>query len=453
MIACLYMKKIIVGVIIIVLIILGFSVIQRSPKKAEVLGGEYSLVTYSETNATTTFGTLYVEFAAEASDTLNAWIDFDSDGAFSDTEKVVSDFPFKSQKNWKSGFGVKFPSELPEAPVVKIELANGDTEESALSVTESPRADLLDLDTTTDFENSMKGWGIDIAHAQESVTSAYRPGVSDIGQRIAECAPTAAANSIISLATEHGTALTDLPTPTEIIDELKGEMDWTPANGVLPDDFVEGKTRWAVTHGLPIVTEKVGDQHGLTTLQALLDAMGSEEGAAAELRIKFAQNGKTTGGHMVTVVGVHITGDEVYIDVNDPKTPEGTETYRISGNTIENYPYEGDAILSWGFVQRWQPPTGTALDAMTPEEISGIRSAVGDTEKIKVIVVEGKHIPVSLVHIGQGPECKMGDKEMPHWHAYVGSSAKALDGTVMTDPGGCGYGMAINIPVIDVEIQ
>jgi hypothetical protein len=419
-----------------------------------MLGDEFEFVIYSESQATLTYGTLYVAFSKETKDYLSAWIDLNDDNTFSESEEVVNDFPFQSQENWRTGFGIKFTGTLPQNPRVKIELGGGDNVEATLRVTSKPQEDVLDLGTVTNPEESMKGFGTSFAYAQgsEPITSAFRPGVADLGQRIAECAPTAAANSIMSLAEEHGMSLSELPLPTDIVDQLKGEMDWTPANGVLPDDFVKGKTRWAVTHGLPIITEKVGDQHGRETLQDLLDAMGSEEGAAAELRIKFAQNGKVTGGHMVTVVGVHIDGDEVYIDVNDPKTPAGTETYRVEGNVIENYPYEGDAVLSWGFVQRWQPPTGTALDPMTDAEIEGIRSAVGVKEKIKVIVTGGKQIPVSQVHLGTGPECKKGDVEMPHWHANVGERATALDGTVVRDPGACGYGMAINIPFVDAEV-
>lgn len=419
---------------------------------AVVLGDDYEFVAYSAPAADTAYGTLYVGFVKATEDKLTAWIDLNDDGNFTDEEKVLADFPFRASADWRTGFGVKFSGRLPEAPRVKIELAGGDNVEATLRVTRADAEDLLELQTVTDPENAMKGFGVVVARAEEPITSAARPGVPDLGQRIAECAPTAAANSIMSLAEENGMSLSELPTPTEMVDGLKGEMDWTPANGVLPDNFVEGKNRWAATHGLPIVTEKVGDQHGRKTLESILDAMGSEAGAAAEVRIKFAQNGKVTGGHMVTVVGVHVQGDEVYIDVNDPKTPAGTETYRVEGNVIENYPYEGDAILSWGFVQRWQPPTGTALEPMTEAEVAGIRSAVGVKEKIQVIVTGGKKIPLSEVHLGTGPECKKGGKEMPHWHANVGEKATAIDGTVVRDPGGCGYGMAINVPVEEVEI-
>lgn len=442
------MKKLLPGIAIVLLVGAAawyFSSAQQTFAK------DIELVTYTTPGAETTLGTLYIPFVKEAKGRITAWIDINGDGTYADTERVVTNMPVSGRTNWRSGFGVRIVGAVSEGAKVKVAIDSGDVIETVLKMTSVGGEDVLELDKVTDAENAMKGFGINVAHAEDPVTSAFRPGVPDLGQRIAECAPTAAVNSIMSLAEENGKSLSDLPTPTEMVDQLKGEMDWTPANGVLPDDFVEGKTRWAVTHGLPIITEKVGDQHGLKTLQELLDAMGSEDGAAAELRIKFAQNGKVKGGHMVTVVGVHINGDEVYIDVNDPKTPAGTETYRVEGNVIQEYPYEGDAVISWGFVQRWQEPTGTALDPMTDAEIQGIRDAVGATETIKVIVVDGKNIPVSQVHIGQGPECKKGDKEMPHWHANVGDKATAIDGTVMRDPGGCGFGMAINVPVIDVQ--
>lgn len=446
------MKNLFVGLGVVALLIVGF--IYWSVSNT-VLGDEFEFVSYGKPEAAQAYGTLYVAFSKETQDRLTAWFDINDDNVFDENEKVVNNFPFHSRENWRIGFAVKFTGALSQNLRVKIELDKGDNVEATLTVTPAPLEDLFDLDTVTNPEESMKGWGIGVAYAQnaEPITSAFRPGVADLGQRIAECAPTAAANSIMSLAEEHDISLGDLPSPTEIVDGLKGDMDWTPADGVLPDAFVTGKNRWAVTHGLPIKTEKVGDQHGRGSLESILDAMGSEDGAAAELRIKFAQSGRVTGGHMVTVVGVRVEGDETFIDVNDPKTPAGTDTYKVDGNVIVGYPYDGMAIISWGFVQHWTgTPTGTALDPMTDKEIEGIRSAVGAKENVKVIVTGGKQIPVSQVHLGTGPECKKGDTQMPHWHANEAERATALNGTVVRDPGACGYGMAINVPVIEVEV-
>lgn len=304
--------------------------------------------------------------------------------------------------------------------------------------------DLLELDKVTDPENSMKGTNEAGVKMAQPATEASRL-TPDIGQRIAECAPTSAANSLISLVEEHGDP-EKMPSDSDLINELKGDMDWTPENGVLPEDFVAGKNKWAARHGFPIRTRIVGDQHGRGSLEGILDAM-AQGNSAGEIRIKFAQNGKVKGGHMVAVTGIRVEGDQTFIDVSDPRTPEGTDTYEVNGNLIEGYPYDGQAILSWGFVQTWEgTPTGTALDPMTDAEMKGIQDFVGEKEMIQVIVVQGKKIPLSLVHVGKGQECTEGGKEMPHYHANDGS-ATAIDGTNMVDSGGCGYGMVKNIPV------
>ena len=293
----------------------------------------------------------------------------------------------------------------------------------------------------------MKGAAIATTHS-EPVTQAVRYGVPDIGQRIAECAPTSAANSLIALADEHGKAL---PADSDLINELKGDMDWTPADGVLPINFVEGKNKWAARHGLPIRTEMVGDQQGTKTLEALLDAL--DGGAAAEVRLKFTDAaGKVNGGHMVTVTGVRVEGGETFIDVSDPRTPEGTDTYEVDGTVIKGYPYDGVAILSWGFVQYWEnTPTGAALEPMTDVEIHGIQGAVGVKEKIKVIVY-GKHkIPLSQVHVAPKDKC-----DAPHYHANSADrTAVDIDGVKVKDPNEtdpCGFGRVQNVPVEEVVL-
>lgn len=66
---------------------------------------------------------------------------------------------------------------------------------------------------------------------------------------------------------------------------------------------------------------------------------------------------------------------------------------------------------------------------------------------IKVIVVNGKQIPLDKVRIVTGAEC---DKD-PHYHALNGQWGKALDETVVPDPGGCGYGKVKDVEVVEVE--
>ena len=66
-----------------------------------------------------------------------------------------------------------------------------------------------------------------------------------------------------------------------------------------------------------------------------------------------------------------------------------------------------------------------------------------------MIIVRGKKVPLAQVHVGTGPECDSEANQIPHYHANAGS-VTALDGAVLSDPGGCGYGKVRDIPVEEV---
>ncbi len=68
-------------------------------------------------------------------------------------------------------------------------------------------------------------------------------------------------------------------------------------------------------------------------------------------------------------------------------------------------------------------------------------------QTIQVIVVGEKRIPTTEVKTATGPEC---DGE--HYHAKDGVAAKATDGTMVDDPGGCGLGKVSEVRVEEVEI-
>lgn len=68
------------------------------------------------------------------------------------------------------------------------------------------------------------------------------------------------------------------------------------------------------------------------------------------------------------------------------------------------------------------------------------------TNTVKVIVVAGQKIPLSEVEVVTGSECD----SAPHYHARDRVVAKSIDGTLVPDPGGCGYGKVSEIPVEEV---
>lgn len=78
---------------------------------------------------------------------------------------------------------------------------------------------------------------------------------------------------------------------------------------------------------------------------------------------------------------------------------------------------------------------------------SSYQSGTASASKIKGIIVSGKKIPLTELMVGQGPECD----QAQHYHALNHTSAKALDGSNVPDPGGCGFGKVSEVKVVDLE--
>jgi len=89
------------------------------------------------------------------------------------------------------------------------------------------------------------------------------------------------------------------------------------------------------------------------------------------------------------------------------------------------------------------PSPTNSIPPSTTESTSG--------EKIKVIIVDGKKIPLTELTTGQGAECLDGQKQVPHYHAKDHVSAKALDGSSVSDPGGCGFGKVNEVKIEEAE--
>lgn len=100
-------------------------------------------------------------------------------------------------------------------------------------------------------------------------------------------------------------------------------------------------------------------------------------------------------------------------------------------------------IAVFGFLNFQQSP---ADNANQPESIQ----TQIPKEKIKVIIVDGKKIPLSEVRSVKGAECD-GDA---HYHANANQTAKATDETDVFDPNpsGCGYGKVEEVEIEEVEL-
>lgn len=73
--------------------------------------------------------------------------------------------------------------------------------------------------------------------------------------------------------------------------------------------------------------------------------------------------------------------------------------------------------------------------------------AIPSTSKIEIIIFDDKKIPLSELIIGTGTECD----NSQHYHAKDHTSAKTIDGSIVNDPGGCGFGKVKEVPVLEVD--
>lgn len=89
--------------------------------------------------------------------------------------------------------------------------------------------------------------------------------------------------------------------------------------------------------------------------------------------------------------------------------------------------------------------------AQTPVETSSSKPAINVSEKpkIKVIVVDGKQIPLTEIREVTGSEC---NGEL-HYHAKSDLGTKALDGTLVHDPNPstCGFGKVKDLPIEEIN--
>lgn len=72
-------------------------------------------------------------------------------------------------------------------------------------------------------------------------------------------------------------------------------------------------------------------------------------------------------------------------------------------------------------------------------------SASPAVSSIKGIIFDEKKIPLNELVEGKGPECD----QASHYHAKDHTSAKALDGSIVSDPGGCGFGKVSQVELVD----
>lgn len=168
-------------------------------------------------------------------------------------------------------------------------------------------------------------------------------------------------------------------------------------------------------------------QSEIERIKRKLDAKSREEQTGAETTGQIAAFAKGPFG-LITLAAIIIVAAWGLLGQRQPQTTVLTGT-TVSSPSLSPSPSPAPAPT----------PTPSPSPATTPKP------------KTKVIVFEGKKIPLTELVTASGPECTNSPQEAPHYHAKNPQAARALDGTVVADPGGCGYGKVTQVPIEEVE--
>lgn len=75
---------------------------------------------------------------------------------------------------------------------------------------------------------------------------------------------------------------------------------------------------------------------------------------------------------------------------------------------------------------------------------SDVSPSLSPKQTVKYIEYNGAQIALSEVYVGTGSDC-----DSPHYHALDHTNVRALDGKVIADPGGCGFGRIKDTKVLE----
>lgn len=91
--------------------------------------------------------------------------------------------------------------------------------------------------------------------------------------------------------------------------------------------------------------------------------------------------------------------------------------------------------------------TPTPTPEVSPKQSPAQKSTV------QVINYGSKQIPLSELEVKTGPDCTNSPTEAAHYHARNGQSVRAADGSVIADPGACGFGKVSEVEIYEVTIE
>lgn len=306
-----------------------------------------------------------------------------------------------------------------------------------------------------------------LANPQDGVSE--REGeIPDLEGGPMDCFPIATANNLISLANTHGLRDKLPQDPKDMVDELKDDMQFD--DGVLKQNFMQGKQAFVDRYKLPITTTQI-DRPSYDDLDEAL-----AQDCAVEISTTFlrSRSGKPDTGHVITGVGVSTDGDDVRIMVHDPATRTGDDVYetQMTGGDspfilIKDYPFwDGIMIVDAIYVQCYDEELALSLgynvavpeqDARIMQDGPGNEVTTGQDAQetvmrsIDTLLIDDKHYPSAQFRIGShtGEGCS---KDHYHADSKVFSLETPDDGLSDPRPAGCGFGAIEDVPLVSKEI-
>ena len=110
-------------------------------------------------------------------------------------------------------------------------------------------------------------------------------------------------------------------------------------------------------------------------------------------------------------------------------------------------------LMSWGRIIKFaKGPVGLVTLAaiivvvvMPKSHTQSATPASSPKQAVQIITYQGKQLPLTGLYVGHGPDC-----DSPHYHA-TGGKVTALDGSVVLDPEGCGFGKVADTQVTTIQ--
>ncbi|MBI3385464.1 hypothetical protein HY031_00045 [Candidatus Gottesmanbacteria bacterium] len=131
------------------------------------------------------------------------------------------------------------------------------------------------------------------------------------------------------------------------------------------------------------------------------------------------------------------------IESSNLHTPEGQESALVKILSAVKGPFGIITIAAIVVVGGILWVNRTKVHESAPQTASPSPSG---SAKIQVITVSGQHIRVIDLEIGTGSDC-----DAPHYHAKDLVSVKSVEGKVLFDPGGCGFGKVADSQITLVD--